>query len=207
MEEIKVLKHSSIRIQNGSTILYIDPYQIEEETHDANYIFITHSHYDHFSKEDIKKIKKEDTQIITVASSEKEAKQLVGEDHVLIVQPNKSYSIKEIAFETYPAYNINKTYHPKENNWVGYLFKINGKRIYIAGDTDHLPELEKVFCDIALVPIGGTYTMTAEEAADLVNKMDVKKVIPTHYGCIVGKKEDANIFQEKVKTKQVEIQI
>lgn len=125
----------------------------------------------------------------------------------MVVEPNEKASIGKVSFETVPAYNVTKPFHPKENHWVGYILECEGQRIYVAGDTDHLSELESISCDVALVPVGGTYTMTAEEAAELMNQMNPKKAIPTHYGLIVGKKEDGIRFQNLVTNTQVEIQI
>jgi len=207
MSKIQVLKHSSIRIESTEGIIYVDPYKIDDELHDAEYIFTTHSHYDHFSKEDIEKILKPGTKIVTVESSKEDAISLVGEENVLIVGPNENKTIGRISFETVPAYNMNKAFHPKENNWVGYILNCDNEKIYIAGDTDALDELKGISCDIALVPIGGTYTMTKEEAASLINQMKPEKVIPTHYGLIVGQKNDGEEFQKLVNDIEVEIQI
>ena len=201
-ENIEFVKHNSIKIV-GSKIVYIDPYKVDENYNDADYIFCTHSHYDHFSPEDIIKIKKETTKIITVKSSEDDAKKLVNT--VMIVEPNKEYSIDEIKFKTTFAYNENKQFHPKENNWVGFIITLDGIDYFIAGDTDNVPEIRDVKCDVALLPVGGTYTMTLEEAADLANVIDAKVVLPTHYGVIVGSLDDGEKFAELVKNKNVEI--
>lgn len=207
MSQITVFKHSSIRITATVGTIYIDPYKIEEASHDAEYIFITHSHYDHFSPEDIAKIQKPETKIITVASSKEDAEKLVGASQVITVKPNQKETAGQISFQTVPAYNKMKPFHPKKNEWVGYILQIENERIYIAGDTDAVPELANISCDTALVPIGGTYTMTAKEAAELINQMQPKKVIPIHYGLIVGNHKDAEKFQELVHGPEVEIQI
>ena len=203
----KVLCHSSIRI-NGSKTIYVDPFRIEKEYKDADYIFCTHSHYDHFSEEDIRKVMKEDTVIITVESSKKDALEMVkSEKQVVIVEPNNKYNVQGIEFETTYAYNENKKFHPKAEKWVGYIITLDGTKYYIAGDTDNIEEIQNVKCDIALIPIGGTYTMDYEEAAELANNIDAKLIIPTHYGEIVGSKEDAMKFKELVKGKEVQVQI
>lgn len=207
MSQITVLKHSSIRINAKEGTIYIDPYQIEEATHDAGYIFITHSHYDHFSPEDIEKIKNSATKIITVASSQEEAERIIGKDQVTVVKPNQEKTVGTISFQTVPAYNKIKPFHPKKNEWVGYILKLESEQIYIAGDTDPLPELAQISCDIALVPIGGTYTMNAKEAAELINQIHPQKVIPTHYGLIVGDAKNAEKFQKLISNTEVEIQI
>lgn len=193
-EKITINCHSSIRIE-GEKIIYIDPYKIEDQPNDADFIFITHEHYDHYDLESISKIQKENTQIVfpdsmaTKVLGKFPSKQLTG------VVPNTSYVINGLAVETIPSYNTNKNFHPKSNNWVGYILTVNGERIYIAGDTDITEENQKIKCDIALVPVGGTYTMNAKEAAELVNTIKPKVAIPTHYACIVGSLMDGEEFK------------
>ncbi len=186
--------HSSIKIQKDKTI-YIDPFRIKEVTHDADFIFITHSHYDHFSTDDILKVAKIDTVFITVAET-KSSLELLGipDNQIIIVEPNNKYEIEGIKFETVPAYNENKKFHPKENNWVGYIIELNRIKYYIAGDTDNVKEIEKIKCDVAFLPIGGTFTMNANEASNLANKIDAKIIVPIHYGQIVGTEEDLKKF-------------
>lgn len=206
MAKLTLFCHSSIKI-SGEKEIYIDPYKINENYNDADYIFCTHSHYDHFSMEDIEKVKNSNTKIITVKSSEEDAEKLVGKENTLIVEPKKEYTIDNLKFKTLPAYNENKQFHQKENNWVGFIIEFEGIKYYIAGDTDDLEELHNIKCDIALIPIGGTYTMDYKEAANLANNISAKIVIPTHYGLIVGDKEDAIKFKELVKNKEVNILI
>lgn len=201
-KNIEFVKHNSIKIK-GSKIIYIDPYKIEDACNDADYIFCTHSHYDHFSPEDITKIMKNNTTIITVKDAKTDAKKLV--DNVIIVEPNREYIVENISFKTTYAYNENKQFHPKENGWVGFIINLDGVEYFIAGDTDNVPEIRNVKCDIALLPVGGTYTMTVEEAADLANAIDAKVVVPTHYGVIVGNANDGEKFAELVNNKKVEI--
>ena len=207
--KIEVLCHSSIRIEGEDKIIYLDPYRIKEERNDADIIFITHSHYDHFSVEDILKIKKEETRIVVTNDLIDRAIELgVKEENITVVMPNNSYNILDIEINTIPAYNINKQFHPKENNWVGYILKIEGKSIYVAGDTDVTVENKNVKCDIALIPVGGTYTTDYKEAAELVNVIKPEIVIPMHYGEIVGNKEDGIKFSKLVNSNiQVDIQI
>lgn len=193
LENIQVLYHSSIKI-NKEKVIYIDPFKIEDNCHDADIIFITHSHYDHYSEEDIKKIIKEDTKIVVTNDLQETASKLTNEENVISVQPNENHCAEGISFETIPAYNSNKQFHPKQNNWVGYVIKLNGVKYYIAGDTDITDENKTVKCDVAFVPVGGTYTMTAKEAAKLVNIIKPKIAIPIHYGSVVGTKQDAIDF-------------
>lgn len=193
LENIQVLYHSSIKI-NKEKVIYIDPFKIEDNCHDADIIFITHSHYDHYSEEDIKKIIKEDTKIIVTSDLKEKTENIINSENVILVQPNEKYCVEGIIFETIPAYNTNKQFHPKQNNWVGYVIELNGVKYYIAGDTDITDENKKVKCDVAFVPVGGTYTMTAKEAADLVNIIKPKIAVPIHYGSVVGTKQDATDF-------------
>ena len=198
MENIEVLCHSAIRF-SGNKIIYFDPYKINKNYNDADYIFITHDHYDHFSEEDILKVKKEETKIIVPSDLlEKSEKLGFDKENILTVMPNNSYKIDNISFETIPAYNVNKNFHPRANNWVGYIINLNNTIYYIAGDTDITEENKKVKCDVAFVPIGGTYTMTAKEAATLVNEIKPKIAVPIHYGLIVGTKEDATTFKNSL---------
>lgn len=194
LEKIQVLCHSSIRFDKEK-IIYFDPFKIEKNYNDANYIFITHDHYDHYSEEDIDKVIKEDTILIAPEGLlEKMQKHGYKNNNIITVKPNNQYSEKGIKFETMPAYNINKQFHPKENEWVGYVLELNNINYYIAGDTDITEENRKVKCDVAFVPVGGTYTMDYKEAAQLINEIKPKVAVPIHYGSVVGTKQDAENF-------------
>lgn len=200
LDDIQVLCHSSIKL-NKEKVIYFDPFHIKEEFHDADIIFCTHSHYDHFSKEDINKVKKEDTFIVVTEDLKNKCLENgFSLDQILLVKPNREYKLFNFTFNTIPAYNINKQFHPKQNNWVGYILNFNNTTFYIAGDTDITEENKKVKCDIAFIPVGGTYTMDYKEAAELTNIINPKIVIPTHYGDIVGKKEDAQAFEQVVNS-------
>ena len=199
VDKIDVFKQNSIRIKSDVGMIYIDPFKIDDETHDADFILITHDHYDHFSSEDIAKIKKDTTVLVVPEKMEAKAVKESGIKEIETVKPGTYHEIGNLELETIPMYNILKPFHPKAAGWVGYILKINGKRIYIAGDTDATKEAKEVICDIALVPIGGTYTMDAKKAAELVNEINPEVVIPTHYGSIVGKLSDAKVFAANVK--------
>ena len=201
---VEVLCHNSIKITEN-VIVYVDPFKINKEYHDADYVFFTHSHYDHFSPEDIEKVKKESTVFIVTEDLKEKAEDLYGKKNILVVKPNEDYHVSDFDFKTTYAYNVNKAFHPKENKWVGYLIQINNKTYYIAGDTDNIEEIQDIECDEAFIPIGGTYTMNYKEAAELANAIKAKVVIPTHYGSIVGDKEDAIKFKELVEGKEVKI--
>ena len=194
LENVDVLCHSSIRI-NKEKIIYIDPFKIDKNYKDADLIFITHDHYDHYSEDDIDKVKKDET--VFIVPEELLTKLLVrgyNKNNIITVEPNMQYMVEGIKFETIPAYNMNKQFHPKENEWVGYIIEIKGIRYYIAGDTDITEENKKVKCDVAFIPVGGTYTTDFKEAAQLVNEIKPKIAVPTHYGSVVGTKQDATDF-------------
>ena len=194
LENIEVLYHSSIRI-NKEKIIYIDPFKINKNYNDADIIFITHDHYDHYSEEDIDKVINENTTIIIPDELlTKLLRKGINKNAIITVEPNKNYMVQGIKFETISAYNTNKTFHPKENGWVGYIIIINGIRYYIAGDTDITEENKQVKCDVAFVPVGGTYTMDFKEAAQLINEIKPKIAIPIHYGSVVGTEQDAIDF-------------
>lgn len=198
LDNIDVLCHSSIKI-NKEKIIYIDPFNINQKYNDADIILITHSHYDHFSEKDIKKVMKCSTKIYVTSDLLKKTKELgFEENNITSVNPDETYYEDSIEIKTIRAYNIDKKFHPKENNWVGYILKIEDITYYIAGDTDITEENQNVKCDVAFVPVGGTYTMTAEEAASLINRIKPKIAIPIHYGEIVGTKQDAKNFINKL---------
>lgn len=195
---IEVLCHSSIKF-NKNKIIYIDPYKITEKCNDADIIFCTHSHYDHFSEEDIEKVKNENTILVATKDCIEKAKSIgFDEQNIITVEPNNKYEVLGIEFETIPAYNLEKDFHKPEYNWVGYIIEINDITYYIAGDTDLTQESKSVNCDVAFLPIGGTYTMTAKEAAKLANLIEPQIAIPIHYGSIVGNNEDAEIFKNEL---------
>ena len=194
LENIEVLYHSSIRI-NKEKIIYIDPFKINKNYNDADIIFITHDHYDHYSEEDIDKVINENTTIIIPDELlTKLLRKGINKNAIITVEPNKNYMVQGIKFETISAYNTNKTFHPKENGWVGYIIIINGIRYYIAGDTDITEENRKVRCDVAFVPVGGIYTMDFKEASSLINEINPKIAVPIHYGSVVGTEQDAIDF-------------
>jgi len=189
VENIFWLGHSTIRI-DGEKVIYIDPWKLRDPK-GADLILISHSHHDHLSPEDVGKIQKNDTVIITTRDC---AGELSGD--VRIVKPGDVVQVGEILVEAGRSYNIGKAFHPKENNWLGFVVTVMGKRIYYCGDTDLIPEMESIRADIVIAPVGGTYTMNAEEAALAVNMIGPGVAIPVHYGDIVGSIEDAERFRD-----------
>lgn len=200
MEPIIVNKQSSIRIE-GSKILYFDPLEVEA-LHDADYIFITHPHFDHFSLLSILEIKKENTVIVTTKDIVEELLSVgFQEEYILVVKPLENHVLKNLEFQTIPAYNLHKRNHTKENGWVGYLVTLDHVIYYIMGDTDATSFAKEVKCDILFIPVGGTYTMDCLEAAELANKIAPKLAIPVHYGYVSGTVKDALVFKKRLDKK------
>lgn len=195
MEKIKWYGHASFKI-SGEKIIYIDPWKIHDDEK-ADMILISHSHYDHFSLEDIKKISMQKTNILMTPDCSSKLRDVPGK--VTLINPGKKYNFDGVEIETTSSYNINKKFHPKENEWVGFIINFNGRKIFYSGDTDNIPEIRKLKVDIALIPVSGTYVMDAKEAADLVNEMKPKIAIPYHYGDIVGTEQDALKFKKLAK--------
>lgn len=194
---IKVITHSCIRITEGGIVIYADPFRMPDDPRDGDIILITHDHFDHFSPEDIKKAAKSGA---VIAAPEKMAKKAADETGMSVtpVKPGGEYEISGLSVETVPAYNILKPFHPKSAGWVGYIVTVEGRRIYIAGDTDVTPESKKVKCDVAMLPVGGKYTMTAKEAAALTDIIKPAEAIPTHYGTVVWSADDGKLFASLV---------
>lgn len=194
---IEVNTQNSIKISLDK-VIYFDPFKIEHEKHDADYIFITHSHYDHMDRESIEKVKNKNTIIIAPKSIKDEICNISFKDYILL-DPNEEITIDNIIIKTIPSYNINKDFHPRNNNWLGYVVTYDNITYFVAGDTDNTPEINKVKCDIAFIPIGGHFTMDVNDATKLIKEMKPKVVIPTHYGSIVGSKIDGKILKNNLK--------
>ena len=186
---LKWLGHASFKIYQDEKIVYIDPWQITTEANDATLVLVSHSHFDHFSPEDIEKISNADTKLI--ASSDIIAEQKKGQAFV----PGQTIEIDGIKIQGVPAYNPQKQFHPKENKWLGFIIQIDSKKIYYAGDSDITEEMKTLGeIDVALVPVGGTYTMDSKEATNAINLIKPKIAIPYHWGEIVGNRKDAEQF-------------
>lgn len=192
------LGHDSFRIDAGGLVIYIDPFMLKTDNPKADLILTTHDHADHTSPQDIAKIRKPETVIVTVA---KAAEKLTGD--VQIVKPGDDITIKGVGIKAVPAYNVNKfrspgvPFHPKESGNVGYVVTVNGVRIYHAGDTDFIPEMKGIAVDVALLPVSGTYVMTAEEAVEAAGAIKPKVAVPMHVGGPVGTVKSADDFKTR----------
>lgn len=196
---INVNYHSSIRIED----IYVDPFNVKEGN--AKYVFITHSHYDHYSFDDIKRIVNEATVFVCTKDVYEDLKNKVNNE-ILVVEPNKNYCLDNLEFKTIASYNMNKKFHPKDNGWVGYIIEVNNLKYAILGDSDLTEDVKNVKCDVLFVPIGGTYTMNAREASELTNIINPKLVVPVHYNGIVGSKKDEEDFLSGLN-KEIECKI
>jgi L-ascorbate metabolism protein UlaG (beta-lactamase superfamily) len=187
------LGHDSFRIKVPEGVIYIDPWKLRR-AEPADLILITHEHHDHFSANDVKKLLKPDTTIVTVAAV---ARQLKGD--VRTVKPGDTLTVKGITVEAVPAYNPAKQFHPKAAGHVGFIITAGGRRIYHAGDTDAIPEMASIHADVALLPVGGKFTMTASEAAQAANLIKPQVAVPMHWGDIIGTRADAEAFKKACK--------
>ncbi len=185
-EKIFWLGHSSVMIKSDK-VIYIDPWKLER-AEKADVVLISHSHYDHFSPEDVAKIQKDGTVVVCPQDCP------IRDSNVINAKPGDKLEANGVPVEAVPSYNMNKAFHPRANNWLGFIVTVEGKRIYYCGDTDFIPEMKQIKADIIIVPVGGTYTMTAEEAANAVNAIKPELAIPIHYDDIVGSLRDAEKF-------------
>jgi len=193
LSNLEWLGHDCFRLRAAGQIVYFDPFQLSGDLPPADIILVSHEHFDHCSPDDIKKIRQESTVIIAEPLS---AAKLAAD--VKAMQPGQTITCGPFTIEAVRAYNINKKFHPKANNWLGFIVTVEGVRIYHAGDTDHIPEMANYAADIALLPVSGTYVMTAEEAAQAAIAINPKVAVPMHFGSIVGGQSDAERFAAKL---------
>lgn len=183
------LGHASFKICNENTVIYVDPWQLKDSPGDATVVLVSHSHYDHYSAQDIAKVSGPGTKLL--ASVDVVQKEKNGE----MLTPGKTIDLGGVRVSGVAAYNPGKQFHPKANNWLGFIIEIGSKRIYYAGDTDLTNEMKSLKdIDVALLPVGGTYTLNATEAAEATGYIKPKTAIPYHWGEIVGRREDADNF-------------
>ena len=203
LERFTWLKNAAYRWDGDGITVYIDPWGVGEDPPEADVIFITHGHYDHYSPEDIERVRTANTQIVAPRET---ADELSG--NVQAVAPGDTLEAGGIKAQAVPAYNIAEDRldkHPKSNGWVGYILQLGDTSYYHAGDTDHISEIESVPAQVAFLPVGGTYTMDASEAAGLARKMSPRLAVPMHYGFVAGTPADGERFQEEADPVKVEI--
>jgi L-ascorbate metabolism protein UlaG (beta-lactamase superfamily) len=189
---IQWLGHASFRISGGDGVIYIDPWKLSKQRKDATAVLVSHSHYDHYSPDDIAKVAGGRAKVIGSGDV------IIAQGSGQAMEPVQSVEVGAVKITAVASYNPNKQFHPKANKWLGFVVELGGVRIYYAGDTDRIGEMKTLGgIDVALLPVGGTYTMDADEAASAVNTIKPKKAIPYHWGDIVGKQSDAEQFAEK----------
>jgi len=211
--DIEWLGHSAVKIKIIGKTIYIDPYQINS-SEKADIILITHSHYDHCSQPDMEKIAKDGTIIMCTADCQSKIARISKKIKLEPVEPGMEIAIDALKIKTIEAYNLSKKFHPKNEYWVGYIIQADSTAIYHAGDTDQIKEMEKLTgyskkgnFFIAFLPVGGTYTMNAEEAAEAASVIKPSLAIPMHYGSVIGSKADAEKFVKLCKEKGIKAQI
>lgn len=201
VEKIYWLGQATVKMDADNQIIYFDPYQIKKADK-ADIILITHKHSDHFSQSDISKVTTENTVLVVPKDCIQDIEK-IKKSKAIPLEPGMKTTISGISIEAVPAYNVVKTkYHPKKNKWMGYILTINGVRIYHSGDTERIPEMKNFACDIAMIPLGQTYTMNnVKEATEAVIDVKAKIAIPIHYGLYEGKSDDADEFKKILKGK------
>ena len=187
--EIQWIHHASFRLAAGEAVVYIDPWKLTSARADASVVFVSHNHFDHCSPDDVAKVSTPETKVIAPADTAGE----FASGQVLL--PGEQASVGDVTLEGVPAYNIGKEFHPKANHWLGAVIALGGVRVYYAGDTDRIPEMARLEAvDVSLLPVGGTYTMDASEAARACADIGCGTTVPYHWGDIVGDESDARAF-------------
>lgn len=203
LEPLTWFRQSAIRYAEEGLTLYIDPWGTSPDDPPGDVILITHAHFDHFQPQEIERLRTPRTEVLAPADV---AKELEGD--VIPVVPGQTHEVAGVKVETVPAYNIAEErldMHPKRNRWVGYVLELGGHTYYHAGDTDALPELESLSTDVAMVPIGGTYTMDWQESAELVKRMRPQVAVPMHFGFVVGSPSHSLLFKKAAAPVRVEV--
>ena len=196
IENIHWLGHDSFRLDGSSTV-YIDPWKLSADAPPADLVLVTHDHYDHFSPDDIARVSTPRTTLIGPASVTAEVDGVAA----VTLCAGETATVGGVTVAAVAAYNVDKfrqpgeVFHPRAAGGLGYIVELDGRRIYHAGDTDAIPEMRDVRCDVALLPVSGTYVMTAAEAAEACRMISAAAVVPMHFGDIVGTAADAARFE------------
>ncbi len=188
--QITWIGHASFRLA-GDSVVYVDPWKLQLKAHDADIVFVSHPHSDHYSADDVEIVSGQSTCVLCPPGT------VPGVPAENLLSAGRSFSAGQVSVEAVPAYNTDKDFHPKANGWLGAVFTIGGARVYYAGDTDVIPEMAELSdIDVALLPVGGTYTMDADQAVAACERIGCAAAIPYHWGDIVGSVEDAKRFTD-----------
>ncbi len=215
MENVTWFGHASFSFvdqESGQKIYYVDPFQLpkDKQLDKADIIFVTHAHPDHLSRGDIDGLLKDDTVVVATPDS---LETLDIKQEKLPVEPNKSYDVRGFKFDTVPAYNVKPeriNFHPQKNKWVGYIFNLNGQSIYHAGDTDFIPEMKELserHLDVAMLPMGGTYTMNVDEMISAAKAIKPRKLVPMHYKMPIGNADVTLEAEQKLISELRDIEV
>ncbi len=202
------IAHDTFKIK-GSSVIYTDPFKVTNRD-EADIVLLSHEHFDHLSLDDLNKVVFPGTTIVASPLC-KDGLRGLQVKQTRFLDPGGKITVGKVEIEAVPAYNVNKfrepgqPFHPKAGKGLGFIFTMDGTRVYYAGDTDFIPEMDKIACDIALLPVSGTYVMTVEEAVDAALAIHPRIAVPMHYGAIVGSEADAHKFKGLVKHCVVEI--
>lgn len=199
--QITWLGHDGFKLKRDK-VVYVDPFRLKAESEPADLVCVSHEHSDHLSADDLKRVVTSGTTIVTIPACEKAVK-AIGPKAVRLVRPGAQIEVDGVGVEAVAAYNTSKfrspgqPFHPQVDGKVGFILSLGGIRIYHAGDTDHIPEMASARgVDVALLPVSGTYVMTADEAIAACRAIQPKLAIPMHYGAIVGSAADAETFRK-----------
>lgn len=191
--DIRWIGHASFRLSAPGTVVYIDPWKLASPQPDADLVFVSHGHFDHWSADDVAAVSREGTAVVGPA----DVVEALPNGRPL--EPGQQIELGGARIEGVPAYNIHKDFHPKANRWLGAVITLGGTRVYYAGDTDRVPEMSSLSeVDVALLPVGGTYTMDAAQAAQACRAIGPRTALPYHWGDIVGSEDDARAFADAV---------
>jgi L-ascorbate metabolism protein UlaG (beta-lactamase superfamily) len=197
--EVKVLGHATVKVSDGTKVIYFDPYILDDNPEKADLILITHDHYDHCDAMKVNEIRKDSTVVITTLSCKAKL-----DGNAETIKEGEEREFQGIKVKAVPAYNVSKPYHSRAMG-IGFVVEFAGKKLYHAGDTDFIPEMKELKgIDIAFLPIGGTYTMNVKEAAQAALAIKPKTVIPMHFNAIEGTEADPEEFKLLVK-KDIEV--
>lgn len=205
LKNLRWLGHSGFRL-DGSKTIYFDPFKLPKNPKKADIVFVSHEHFDHFSLDDISAITSSETVIVTDKSVSKQLRGKINPKEIIGLDPGETAEVSQVKIQAVASYNIGKEFHTPDSRKLGFIVTIDGIALYHAGDTDNIPQMKDYTCDVALLPVSGTYVMTAEEAAEAALAIKPKIAVPMHYGGIVGSLADAQRFKELLKGK-IEVKI